>query len=99
MLDKNKGAYCELLASAWLLNQGYEVYRNVSQHGAADLVAIAPDEVVLKIDVKKQSRPKFSEEKYKYCVYTKDSIYVQRLKAKGLKVLVVDLENNSCEFL
>jgi hypothetical protein len=25
---------------AWLLRQGYEVYRNVSQHGLIDMIAI-----------------------------------------------------------
>jgi len=39
-LKKHKGASSELRASAWLLDQGYEVYRNVSQHGLADIVAV-----------------------------------------------------------
>jgi Holliday junction resolvase-like predicted endonuclease len=37
---KHCGAQAELIASAWLLSQGYEVFRNVSQHGIADLVAL-----------------------------------------------------------
>ena len=28
---KHKGAHAELVATAWLLEQGYEVFRNVSQ--------------------------------------------------------------------
>jgi hypothetical protein len=32
------GAASELKAAAWLMEQGYEVYRNVSQHGQNDLV-------------------------------------------------------------
>ena len=38
MHDKHKGSLAELLACAWLLKQGYEVFRNVSQHGKADLI-------------------------------------------------------------
>lgn len=48
---KHRGAYSELIACAWLLKEGYEVFRNVSPHGAADLVAIGNGEV-LRIDVK-----------------------------------------------
>lgn len=36
---KHKCAVGELAAACWLLEQGYEVFRNVSQHGPADLVA------------------------------------------------------------
>lgn len=50
---KHKGAFSELKASAWLLNQGYEVFRNVSPHGAVDIIAMNPEtnEITL-IDVK-----------------------------------------------
>lgn len=36
---KHRGAYSELIACAFLLDQGYEVFRNVSAHGLGDLVA------------------------------------------------------------
>jgi hypothetical protein len=36
---KDRGAMSELKAAAWLMEQGYEVYRNVSAHGQHDLVA------------------------------------------------------------
>ena len=45
------GARSELRACAWLIEQGYEVFRNVCSHGPIDIVAIK-DGVVLKIDVK-----------------------------------------------
>ena len=48
---KHRGAVNELRATAWLIGLGYEVCRNVSQHGPVDLVAIRGDEVIL-IDVK-----------------------------------------------
>ena len=53
MDKKHIGAYSELLACSWLLNQGFDVFRNQSPHGYADLVAIDMNtqEVIL-IDVK-----------------------------------------------
>jgi hypothetical protein len=48
---KHKGAHSELVACAWLLSRGYEVFRNVSQHGKVDVIAIR-DGVVMYIDVK-----------------------------------------------
>jgi hypothetical protein len=45
-----KGAIAELIASAWLLKQGYEVFRNTSQNGIFDIIAIKNNEVK-KIDV------------------------------------------------
>jgi hypothetical protein len=37
---KHQGARSELLACAWLLAEGYEVFRNISQHGHADIIAL-----------------------------------------------------------
>lgn len=48
---KHVGSYGELKATLWLMDQGYDVFRNVSSMGLIDLVAIKDDEV-LKIDVK-----------------------------------------------
>lgn len=53
ILTKHKGAMSELKASAWLLSQGYEVFRNVSQHGPVDLIALDLETLETKfIDVK-----------------------------------------------
>jgi hypothetical protein len=49
-----KGAHSELIACAWLLEQGYDVFRNISPYGMMDIIAIKGDEV-LKIDVKSRS--------------------------------------------
>ena len=49
---KHQGCSAELHAVLWLLDQGYEVFRNVSQHGIADLVAWKPGEPPLFFDVK-----------------------------------------------
>lgn len=51
MNKKHIGAHSELSACAWLLREGYEVFRNISQFGIVDVVAIKGGEV-LKLDVK-----------------------------------------------
>ena len=51
MDKKHRGALSQLQAEAWLLEQGYEVFRNVSIHGPIDIVAIKGD-TILKLDVK-----------------------------------------------
>lgn len=51
--QKHRGAQTESMAHAYLLGEGWEVFRNVSDHGSADLVAWKPDEsLFLPIDVK-----------------------------------------------
>ena len=49
--EKHRTAQTELAACIYLLGEGYEVFRNVSAHGTADLVAVKGDRV-LRIDVK-----------------------------------------------
>lgn len=50
--DPNRiGDINELKAVTWLLEQGYEVFRNVGCTGPIDLVAVKPGEVLM-IDVK-----------------------------------------------
>lgn len=45
-MEINKlGDYHELQACAWLMEQGYEVFRNVSSTGPIDIVAIKGSEV------------------------------------------------------
>lgn len=48
---KHRGSANEMRACLWLLDQGYEVFRNVSQHGDVDIVALKGVET-LRIDVK-----------------------------------------------
>lgn len=48
---KFKGASSELIACAWLLKQGYEVFRNVSPHGEIDVIGIKDGEIYF-FDVK-----------------------------------------------
>jgi hypothetical protein len=42
MHAKHMGAWAEMQACTWLLGQGFEVYRNVSPHGFADIAAYDP---------------------------------------------------------
>ena len=51
MDTKHKGAHSELDACVWLLDQGFEVFRNVSLHGTTDIVAIKYD-LILRVDVR-----------------------------------------------
>lgn len=84
MEQKHKGAASELIAVIWLLKEGYEVYRNVSAHGTADILAIK-DNKITKIDVKT-------------CVIRKNdgSFYHAKHSKKHIeqdvKILSVDLE-------
>jgi hypothetical protein len=48
---KHIGAQNELIATVWLLQEGYEVFRNVSPHGPVDLIGLKNGEVH-KFDVK-----------------------------------------------
>lgn len=51
-----KGAINEMIATVWLLKHGYDVFRNVSPRGRADLVAInwETDEGWVSVDVKSE---------------------------------------------
>jgi hypothetical protein len=48
---KHAGARNELLAMADLLKEGFEVFRNISQHGIIDVVALKGDQII-RADVK-----------------------------------------------
>ena len=61
MSKGHRGAHSELLASAELINEGYEVFRNVCPDGPADLIAWRPETGEVRIlDIKtatKTTRP------------------------------------------
>jgi|HigsolmetaAR201D_1030396.scaffolds.fasta_scaffold03267_8 hypothetical protein len=48
---KHRGAHAEMIAACWLMEHGWDVFRNLSPHGPVDLVAIKGDQVRL-FDVK-----------------------------------------------
>jgi hypothetical protein len=58
---KHRTAETELAACLFLLREGYEVFRNISACGTADLIACKGDKV-LRIDVKSGSAPKLTPE-------------------------------------
>lgn len=66
---KHRGAYAEHLAIIWLVKEGYEVFRNISPHGACDIVAFKNDfsEKIL-IDVKTTTVYRTADKKLKICV-------------------------------
>ena len=47
-----KGDVAELIAAEFFLNKGYYVFRNMSQHGPADLTVLDDDGNIILIDVK-----------------------------------------------
>jgi Holliday junction resolvase len=64
ILDKHRGARTELAACIYLLGEGYEVFRNISASGSADLIAWKGDEV-LRIDVKSGKSAKLTPKQEK----------------------------------
>jgi Holliday junction resolvase len=56
MDKKHVGARSELIACAWLLAEGYEVFRNVSPHGHVDIIALK-DGKTFYFDVKTRGYP------------------------------------------
>ena len=67
------------------MNNGYDVFRNVSQHGIADIIALDPDtgEVVL-IDVKSPLKHLDNDGTVRY--YNKPS---EEQRSVGVKLLLV----------
>ena len=51
MNTARKGCVSEHKAMVWLIEQGYEVYENISAEGPFDLIAIRPGETIY-VDVK-----------------------------------------------
>src|SRR5271154_593932 len=75
LAPKHKGAHSELVAASWLLSQGEECYRNLSQHGAVDLIGLAGDGTINLYNVKS----------------SKTSVYwTAEAAALGLKFIVVE---------
>jgi Holliday junction resolvase-like predicted endonuclease len=84
---KHSGALTELTACAWLLKQGYEVFRNVSAHGIADLVAYDPEtRTYMPVDVKLQP-------------LVGTAALKQEQAEQGIKLLIVDRDTLSCRLI
>jgi hypothetical protein len=61
MHDKHRGCRAELIAALWLLENGYEVFRNVSAHGYVDVIGLKEGVATL-FDVKSGSCRRSSEQ-------------------------------------
>ncbi len=85
---KHRGACSELIACTWLLQQGYEVFRNVSPYGAIDIIACDPmSHHLVKIDVKTCTPAGKSREALADSYAKKDA---------RVRLLFVDPETNEC---
>ena len=84
--DKHKGSCSELIAVIWFLNNGYDVFRNVSAHGKCDIIA-EKDSTITKVDVKTATNRNGNL----FCAgQTKEQ------KKENIKILMVDPANNKC---
>jgi hypothetical protein len=75
--DKHRGAQAELIACAYLLGEGYEVFRNISPCGSADIIACKGSEL-RRIDVKSGTyHPQLTE------VQRQDGVVILYVAADG----------------
>lgn len=84
--DKHKGCIGELIAISWLLEQGYDVFENVSTHGEADLVAIKNGVITL-IDVKGSSDDEGKK---------KGGQLTPKQKSMNVRCLLVNITTKQC---
>lgn len=91
----SSGSALELIACAWLLKTGYQVFRNVAPQGPIDIVATKGGSV-LKIDVKKAS--------YRtgcFCIASGQIRKIKQLMSdvrnKGVRYLIAH-ESGDCEW-
>jgi len=83
---KHLGARSELIAAVWLLERGFEVFRNISTAGPIDLVAVDANGCTHLFDVKSETTQGTS---------IKGRSLVQR--QMGVKILVLERWNeNNC---
>ena len=80
-----KGDVAELIAAEFFLNKGFYVFRNISQHGPADLTVLDDDGNVILIDVKAVSL----REKNGWKVNRVGTMEQERL---GIQLLYVNLD-------
>lgn len=85
-----RGAISELVASNWLLMQGYEVFRNLTPSGKADIIAIKDGET-LYIDVGTAQRKLNG-----YISDPKERFVGNKVGDFEIKFLYVVAEDNSC---
>ncbi len=91
MNPTDRGYLGEQLAMAWLLKNGYWVFKNLAPQGPVDCVAInqTTNETIL-IDVKVLSHHRGGQ--------TRSKILNDKQKQMGVRILYVDIENFECRW-
>lgn len=91
MNHTDKGYFGEQLAMAWLLKNGYWVFKNLAPQGPVDCVAIdqTTHEVIL-VDVKVLSHHRGGQ--------TRSKILNDKQKQMNVKILYVDINNFECRW-
>ena len=78
------GDIVELKAQSWLLEQGYEVFRNVSAKGPVDVIILDTDNKIVMVDVKKVV------DKQRKVVKVNQPRLTEKQKQLGVKLLHYD---------
>jgi Holliday junction resolvase-like predicted endonuclease len=92
-----KGAMNEYTAMSWLMSQGYDVFRNASPVGRADIVAKNWDtDELLWIDVKSQEYNPDCKDGYNE-IALKQHHQARKYKTSDIKYLVVN-DDGSCQW-
>jgi len=87
----DKGYLGEQLAMAWLLKNGYWVFKNLAPQGPVDCVAINQKTLqVVLVDVKVLSKHKGG--------HTRSKILNDKQKQMGVKILYVDVNKFECRW-
>jgi len=87
-----KGDLAENYAITWLWEQNYEVFRNAGRTGEIDLIAVDPNQVVVKIDVKTMHVFDNGEVMIKSC-------RTPRQKKIGVVILGFDPSTKNCRWI
>jgi len=92
LAQNEKGHYGELIGCAWLIRNGYWVFRNVSPHGVIDAVAVhrTTGEKLL-IDFKCISKRKNG--------WIRSRVTNAHGKAIGVRIMYVDIETHDCRIV
>ena len=91
MNHTDKGYLGEQLAMAWLLKNGYWVFKNLAPQGPVDCVAINQETLqVLLVDVKVLSKHKGG--------HTRSKILNDKQKQMGVRILYVDVDKFECRW-
>ena len=91
MNHTDKGYLGEQLAMAWLLKNGYWVFKNLAPQGPVDCVAINQETLqVVLVDVKVLSKHKGG--------HTRSKILNDKQKQMGVKILYVDVNKFECRW-